>query len=96
LPASFGEPVEASLLGNVLGDVGDASYALYLCHVPPIQLVRRALVWEGIEPAAALWLFLGVVTVLVAIAIFRLIEAPVTRTLRRHLRMAADPAAARG
>jgi exopolysaccharide production protein ExoZ len=68
--------------------LGDASYALYLCH-PALISVARAFSNKGyLAPAAAPWLYLAcyvVLCVMASLAVHRFIEKPMTAALRHTL-----------
>jgi exopolysaccharide production protein ExoZ len=66
--------------------IGDASYALYLCH-PVVIAVGRMLSLKGwLDPAAMPWLYLcGIVAASIgaALLLHRFVEAPLTGWARR-------------
>jgi exopolysaccharide production protein ExoZ len=68
--------------------LGDASYALYLCH-PALISVARAFSNNGyLAPAAAPWLYLAgcvAVCVVASLVVHRFVEKPMTAALRRRL-----------
>ena len=82
-----------NLMARGLVAMGDASYALYLCHPFAIRLFR--LVWEktgiaGLSGAGAsgAWAYIVVSSlsaVLAALVIYRFFEKPVTRQVQTHL-----------
>lgn len=68
----------------LLDRLGDASYSLYLIHVPAFALVRLILNWAGLELDAvtsAGILLLGAVCL--AVILHRLIEKPLTTMLQK-------------
>jgi exopolysaccharide production protein ExoZ len=74
--------------------IGDASYALYLCH-PVVVAAGRMLSLRGyLVPAALPWVYLcGVVAVSIGVALLlhRFVEAPLTGRARRLLAALATP-----
>jgi len=74
--------------------VGDASYALYLCH-PVVIAVVRMLSQKGlIDPAVMAWVYLCAVVALsigAALLLYRLVEVPLTGRVRRLLAGLAAP-----
>ena len=77
--------------------LGDASYALYLCH--PIVMSAFAIVWFAI--GANNWLppYLGagisiVLAIITAISVYRWFESPLTRFLQKRIRQSEAPRAA--
>lgn len=81
-------PRAARWMGRGLEALGDASYSLYLLHLPALLVLRHLagrldLPWDA---AATPWLFATVATAFaigVASASYRLVERPLTRSLRR-------------
>jgi exopolysaccharide production protein ExoZ len=74
--------------------VGDASYALYLCHPMVIAAARMLSLRGYIDPAAMPWAYLCGVTAAsigVALLLHRLVEAPLTGWARRLLAALAAP-----
>jgi peptidoglycan/LPS O-acetylase OafA/YrhL len=80
-----------------IDQVGDASYALYLCH-PMVIAAARMLSLKGyIDPAAMPWAYLcAVVAASIggALLLHRLVEVPLTGWARRRLAALAVPRAA--
>ena len=73
--------------------LGDASYALYLCH--PIVMSAFAMVWfaSGIDAKAPAYLGVAVSIVLAIVAsilVYRWFELPLTRFLQRRMRDGAE------
>jgi exopolysaccharide production protein ExoZ len=73
--------------------LGDASYALYLCH--PIVMSAFALVWfaSGISAGAPAYVGVAVsivLAVLASIFVHRWFELPLTRFLQRRMRGSAE------
>ncbi|MEO8279980.1 MAG: acyltransferase [Ideonella sp.] len=68
----------------LLGHLGDASYALYLIHVPAFALVNRILIGAGLDlgPAAGITVRL-LAAVGIALLLHRLIEKPLTVRLQK-------------
>ena len=83
-------------LGAWPARLGDASYALYLVH--PFALRAVTLVWvrlgfQGVPAAAAASAVAVTIAVCIALASYRLFEAPTTRWLtRRFARTSGQPA----
>lgn len=75
-----------------LARLGDASYALYLVHPFALRLVREALIRLGWAAALHPWGSIGLMlaaSVAAALAVHRLVEAPLSRAARQVL----DPGA---
>jgi peptidoglycan/LPS O-acetylase OafA/YrhL len=70
--------------GNALVGLGDASYSLYLCHVPLILVSKTYLVHVDISPDLKAGM-VGLVIVLFSVGWFRLVERPVYRRFCRAL-----------
>jgi peptidoglycan/LPS O-acetylase OafA/YrhL len=73
--------LDASPAMSALSKVGDASYALYLCH--PFVLRGLTILWEkaGLGPVAGPWAYVAAATLLatlVSLPIYALFEKPVT------------------
>jgi peptidoglycan/LPS O-acetylase OafA/YrhL len=73
--------LDASRAMSALSKVGDASYALYLCH--PFVLRGLTIIWEkiGLGPVAGPWVYVTAATLLatfVSLPIYALFEKPVT------------------
>lgn len=79
-------PVSRPLSSALAVRLGEASYALYILHVPLHDLVVRAALWAGWRPAAlaffGVYLTIAVVASLVVNVAF---EVPARRALRRVL-----------
>lgn len=76
--------------------LGDASYALYLSHPFVIVLTRKALIAAGLFQSAGGWLPVAVsllLSAVVSIVIYRLLERPMTRALTRRFIGTDAPAA---
>lgn len=68
--------------------LGDASYALYLVHPFVLRLGREVVLKTGLGTEAGPWPVLAVMVaaaVIVALAVFRLVERPLTRRARALL-----------
>jgi exopolysaccharide production protein ExoZ len=68
--------------------LGDASYALYLCHPMLISMARVFSNKGYLVPAAAPWLYLAcyvALCVAASLAVHRFVEKPMTAALRRAL-----------
>jgi exopolysaccharide production protein ExoZ len=77
--------------------LGDASYALYLCH--PIVMSAFAMAWFAIGLNNWLAPYLGagisiVLAIITAISVYRWFEFPLTRLLQRRIRQSEAPRAA--
>ncbi|GEO99236.1 acyltransferase family protein [Methylobacterium haplocladii] len=86
-PASSGDD-SPSLSVRAAAALGDASYALYLVHPFVLRGTREALVRSGLGPVLGAWPSLGLMiglAVLVSLAVYRLVERPLTRRARRLL-----------
>jgi peptidoglycan/LPS O-acetylase OafA/YrhL len=84
--ASQGGPVAAILSTAPLQLLGEASFALYLLHMPVFSYFRSALKFAGTSVVDAPWmimLYLIIVQVL-AIAVLRVVEEPARRAIRRR------------
>jgi exopolysaccharide production protein ExoZ len=71
-------------VGKALVGLGDASYSLYLCHVPLILVSKTYLVHVDISPDLKAGM-VGLVIVLFSVGWFRLVERPVYRKFCRGL-----------
>jgi exopolysaccharide production protein ExoZ len=74
--------------------IGDASYALYLCHPIVIAVGRMASLKGYLNPAAMPWVYLCVIvaaSTVVALLLHRLVEVPLTGRARRLLAALATP-----
>ena len=68
--------------------LGDASYALYLTHPFVLRALREAILYLGLVPVFGPWGATAVMigaAVLAALVVFRVIERPMTRAVRRWL-----------
>jgi peptidoglycan/LPS O-acetylase OafA/YrhL len=85
---TLGDLIKPSGPARIMSIIGDASLSLYLFHSFPIRGVLHLAIWLGFNPAGAPWLLL-VISLLLAIAMsivmYRYLEAPTTRALRRRL-----------
>jgi peptidoglycan/LPS O-acetylase OafA/YrhL len=82
LPSPLPLPLRA------LSRLGDASYALYLVHPFALRAGREALLRLGLAPWLPLWgslLAMTLLAVAAALLVHRLVERPLTRTLRAWL-----------
>lgn len=76
----------ARLHGRVLKLLGDASFSIYLAHIPVIMCMNLLLKTIPITPPADLVLVLGVVVAsLAGLPYYVFVERPVTERLRRRL-----------
>ena len=95
---SFEKKAAAGLVGRGFALLGDASYSLYLVHLPVMLAVSRLLP-RLIDPAVWPWLSIASMALLPIVAAFVtyfLFERPVTRWLQAHVRAvlpATEPAA---
>jgi peptidoglycan/LPS O-acetylase OafA/YrhL len=80
-------PVSRVLSTRVLTRLGAASFALYILHVPLMAWMARGYVVFGIRPPAQPWSFVVYTSVAVTLSllVFRWIEEPARRALRRRL-----------
>ncbi|MGE3148563.1 MAG: acyltransferase family protein [Pseudorhodoplanes sp.] len=87
--AALGNPSASGALWRWLIVIGEASYALYLCHAIAIRGVLTVLRKTGLELSfwAGLPLALAICIVM-AIAIYYGVERPVTRSLRNRFHVA--------
>lgn len=96
----WGIPMTAVLLGalafagggrpgvvdRVLGGLGDASYSVYLVHLPVMVGVRMLLGLTPLRiPSDLLFLLLVAIGVASGLVYYRLVERPLTRWLRRRV-----------
>jgi peptidoglycan/LPS O-acetylase OafA/YrhL len=75
---------------RVLAFLGDASYSIYLIHLPIVLLIVRPL-RRAVDPTAAPWFCVAVlfiVPIIAAVATYFVIERPVTRWLHARIRFA--------
>ena len=83
---------------RLIQKLGDASYAVYLIHPMVIALVRMAVLKGHADLTAVAWAYLVAIVVLsnlVALAIYRYLERPLTVSARRVLsRLVERPLAA--
>src|SRR5262249_58286042 len=74
------------IAGRALGSLGDASYSLYLVHLPVFIVVRKA--WSLWGPADAPWLLALIMfasAITAAIAVYMGFEDPSRRWLQRRI-----------
>lgn len=78
----------ASAIGRIFMDIGNASYSLYLTH-PFFHIVVSWAIKRGYIPTTAnadlLVITRVIVPLLIALAVYRLFEAPVTRYLTKQV-----------
>ncbi len=67
--------------------LGEASYAIYILHVPLRTWMYRILDWlhPGIHPSLPLFAVYTIVTLGISVLVFKLIEEPARRRIRRKL-----------
>jgi peptidoglycan/LPS O-acetylase OafA/YrhL len=67
--------------------LGEASYAIYILHVPLRNWTYKVLEWfhPGIHPSLQLLAVYTVFTLGVSILVFKVIEEPARRLIRRKL-----------
>lgn len=80
-------PLSRALSTRMLTRLGAASYALYILHVPLLAWMTRGYDAFGVRPPAPAWRFVVYATVAIALSllVFRWIEEPARRALRRRL-----------
>lgn len=61
--------------------LGDFSFGIYLCHIAPILVWGKFVPWDGMLPALAEWIFVITVSVLVILAVRRVLPQKVVRAL---------------
>ncbi|WP_418316436.1 acyltransferase family protein [Piscinibacter sakaiensis] len=78
----------------LLAGIGDASYALYLIHVPVFAIVHRLIAGLALQmPPVVLFATMLLAATLASVAMHRLIERPLTVGLQRRSPFAAGRAA---
>ena len=85
---SFEEKVGSSLVGRAFVLIGDASYSLYLVHLP-VMLAASRLLPRLIDAAAWPWLcivLMAALPIAAAFVTYFLVERPVTRLLQARVR----------
>jgi peptidoglycan/LPS O-acetylase OafA/YrhL len=67
--------------------LGEASYALYILHVPLRTWMYKVLEWfhPGVQPSMPLFAAYTIFTVGISILVFKIIEEPARRMIRRRL-----------
>jgi exopolysaccharide production protein ExoZ len=78
-------PQVGGLAGRVMARIGDASYALYLCH--PFVLNVLALAWTRLSLPKSGWLYIAcgmLACIAAALAVHRTVEVPLLALLRRR------------
>lgn len=80
-------PLSRALSTRVLTRLGAASFALYILHVPLLAWMARGYDVFGVRPPAQPWTFIVYTGVAVALSllVFRYVEEPARRALRRRL-----------
>ena len=80
-------PLSRALSTRALTRLGAASFALYILHVPLLAWMARGYDVFGIRPPAQPWTFIIYTTVAVTLSllVFRWVEEPARRALRRRL-----------
>jgi peptidoglycan/LPS O-acetylase OafA/YrhL len=92
-------PLSRVLSTRVLTRLGAASYALYILHVPLGTWLSRGYAALGMQPPQQPWHFAiyAALTITVSLLVFRWVEEPARRALRRRLAPPrADAAAGSG
>jgi peptidoglycan/LPS O-acetylase OafA/YrhL len=87
--ATFGSFSLAGSVWRLLATIGDASYAIYLLHSVPIRGALFLSRSTSLDFASAPWLYVGLAmigAIVLWIAIYYLLERPVTRYLRSLLK----------
>lgn len=79
-------------LGRTSEFLGDASYAIYLVHMPVIAIVFPLMSASGL-PLNAIYLLETVISILVGAVFFMFVERPLTKVTSRWLRARREPAA---
>src|SRR5262249_46456835 len=66
--------------------LGEASYAIYILHVPLRNWMYRILDWihPGVQPSLPLLLVYTLFTLAISILVFKVIEEPARRLIRRR------------
>jgi peptidoglycan/LPS O-acetylase OafA/YrhL len=80
--------IRRSRIASAVVALGDASYALYLVHPFALRATREAVARLGLVPVLGPWGALALMlalSVAVALAVARFVEAPLTRAARRRL-----------
>jgi len=90
---SFQRPARIGFFARAFAFLGDASYSLYLVHLPIMLVVVRPLK-RAIDPVSAPWLcvaILAVLPIVAAVATYLAFERPVTRWLHAGIRLQGPP-----
>lgn len=76
--------------------LGEASYAVYILHVPIRNWMYKVLEWihPGIHPSLVIFSGYTILTLVVSILVFKVIEEPARRLIRRKLTPAVTSLAA--
>ena len=71
--------------------LGEASYAVYILHVPLRKWMYQILEWANpnVHPSMAIFVAYTLVTLGVSVLVFKLIEEPARRIIRRKLAYAS-------
>ena len=80
-------PLSHALSTRVLVRLGEASFALYILHVPLLAWMARGYRTTGITPPAQPWHFaiFAAISIAVSLLVFAAVEEPGRRILRRRL-----------
>ena len=67
--------------------LGEASYAVYILHVPLRKWMYQILEWvnPNVHPSMAIFVVYTLVTLGISILVFKVIEEPARRMIRRRL-----------
>jgi exopolysaccharide production protein ExoZ len=90
---SFQRPARIGFFARAFAFLGEASYSLYLVHLPIMLVVVRPLK-RAIDPVSAPWLcvaILAVLPIVAAVATYLAFERPVTRWLHAGIRLQGPP-----
>jgi peptidoglycan/LPS O-acetylase OafA/YrhL len=88
-------PLSRVLSARVPVRLGEASFALYILHVPLLAWTTRAYAAMDVRPPAQPWSFVlyAAMAIALSLVVFRVVEEPARRVLRRRLSAPRPPAA---